>query len=125
MTKATLYRIELELAREPGHPEGDYQHSYRLYFPLTPEGHIDPSAYQDMPGWCRVVRRRPGEEEARGTVVRSPDDGWVFDYVEGTSTDDEMGFRLSEERFVVGEYVSIREDDGKMHVFRVVSVRPD
>jgi hypothetical protein len=125
MTKATLYRIELELAREPGHPEGDQNHSYRFYFPLTPEGHIDPSAYRDMPDWCRVVRRRPGEEEARGRIVRGPDDSWVFDYVEETTTDDEVGFRLAEERFVVGEYVSIREDDGKMHVFRVTSVRPD
>lgn len=125
MTKAVLYRIELELAREPGHPEGDPAHSYRLYFPLSAEGHIDPSAYRDMPDWCRVVRRRPGEEEARGLILHSPDNGWIFDYDIKTSTDDEAGFRLSEERFVVGEYVSIREDDGNMHVFRVTSVRPD
>ena len=125
MTKAVLYRIELELAREPGHPHGDRAHSYRLYFPLTPGGHIDASAYGDMPDWCRVVRRRPGEEEARGRIVRSGKGGWMFDYVAETGTDDEAAFRLSEERFVVGEYVSIREDDGKMHVFRVTSVRPD
>ena len=125
MSKAILYRIELELAREPGHPAGDADHRYRLYLPLTPEGHIDPSAYRDMPDWCRVVRRRPGEDESRGRILREPGGGWMFDYSENTTADDEMGFRLSEERFVPGEYVSIREDDGKMHVFRVVAVRPD
>ncbi|MCS6757752.1 MAG: hypothetical protein MO852_00390 [Candidatus Devosia euplotis] len=78
-----------------------------------------------MPDWRRVVRRRPGEEEARGRIVRSPGDGWVFDCAENTSIDDEVGFRLFEGRFVVGEYVSIREDGGQMHVFRVASVRPD
>ena len=125
MTKATLYRIELELAREPGHPEGDRNHTYRLYLPLTGEGHIDPSAYREMLDWCRVVRNRPGEEQARGRILRGPGGRWVFDYSDAGTRDDEVGFRLSEERFVPGEYVSIREDDDKTHAFRILSVQPD
>lgn len=125
MTKATLYRIDLELAREPGHPDGDRDHSYRLYLPLTGDWHIDASAYKDMPDWCRVLRHRPGEEPAHGRILRGPGGRWVFDYSDSSAQDDEVGFRLSEERFVPGEYVSIREDDGKTHVFRTVSVQPD
>jgi hypothetical protein len=34
-----------------------------------------------------------------------------------------VGFHLDAERFAPGEYVSIREDDGKTHVFQVTSVR--
>jgi hypothetical protein len=125
MTKAKLYRIELELAREPGHPEGDRNHSYRLFLPLTADGHIDAAGFRDMPDWCRVVRIRPGEDEARGRIQRGPGGRWLFDYSDASTQDDEVGFRLSEERFVPGEYVSIREDDGKTHVFRIVSVRED
>lgn len=125
MNTAKLYRIELELAREPGHPQGDHDHKYRLYLPLDEQGHIDPSAYRNIPDWCRVVRNRPGEEQARGRIMHGPGGRWVFDYSDTSTRDDEVGFRLSEERFVPGEYVSIREDDGKTHAFKVVSVRPD
>ena len=46
---------------------------------------------------------------------------WFFDYEQGED-DDEQGFRFGEERFVVGEYVSSRENDGKMHTFRVADI---
>lgn len=122
MTKATLYRIELELAREPGHPEGDRSHTYRLHLPLTPDAHIDAAGYREMPDWCRVLRSRPGEEPAHGRILRGPGGRWLFDYSDASSLDDEVGFKLSDEQFVPGEYVSIREDDGKIHPFRIVSV---
>lgn len=125
MAKATLYRIKLELAREPGHPEGDPDHSYRLYLPLTDDWHIDQSGYRNMPDWCRVVRKRPGEDAVGGRILHGPGGRWLFDYSDASTRDDEVGFRLSEERFVPGEYLSIREVDGKMHAFRIVSVQPD
>ena len=34
-----------------------------------------------------------------------------------------VGFRLETERFTVGEYVSIKEDDGRFHTFQVISVK--
>lgn len=45
---------------------------------------------------------------------------WYFDYVEGEQ-DDEIGFKLGEERFVTGEYVSIGRA-GKMHTYQVSRV---
>ena len=125
MTTAALYRIDLELAREPGHPEGDPDHTYRLYMPLTKDWHIDQSGFRDLPNWCRVIRKRPGEEPKYGGILRGPGGRWLFDYSDASTLDDETGFRLSEECFVPGEFVSIREDDSKMHVFRIISVLPE
>ena len=121
---AVVSHIELHLARERGHPQGDPNHAYHLYLPLSDDGRIDAKAWRDNQPLCHVRRQRPNEEEARGRVVHGPGGRWIFDYDDGSARDDEVGFRLNTERFVPGEYVSIREDDGKTHVFQVVSVRP-
>ena len=124
MTTA-ISHILLELAREPGHPLGDRNHGYHLYLPLTEDGHIDAEAYRHAHALCRVRRFRPDEAEARGKVVHGPGGRWSFDYNDATNRDDEAGFRLGDERFTCGEYVSIREDDGRMHTFQVMWVRPE
>jgi hypothetical protein len=125
MSEAAISHILLELAREPGHPLGDRDHVYHLYLPLTEDGYIDAAAWRKNRSLCRVRRLRPGEEEARGHIVHGPGGRWSFDYAEDTDRDDETGFRLGDERFVQGEYLSILEDDGKMHTFQVISVRAD
>ncbi|HEY0919295.1 hypothetical protein [Devosia sp.] len=119
-----ISHIILELAREPGHPHGDRSHAYHLYVPLDEAGRIDAEGWRRERALCRVRRFRPGEAEARGQIVHGPGGRWTFDYMEETSRDDEVGFRFGDERFVVGEYVSIREDDGDVHTFQVVQVKP-
>lgn len=119
-----LTQVIMELAREPGHPHGDRDHSYQLNLPLTEEGRIDEQQYDHLRKVCTVKRVRPGEEPKRGRLRRGHFGRWSFDYDETQDFDDEMGFRLGEERFVPGEYISIREDDGVMHTFQVISVRP-
>lgn len=115
-------RIRLELAREPGNPAGDSAYGYDFLAPLDGEGRIDVGLWKEHRAVCRVHRFRPGgDDDQLGHLVRSRGGKWFFDYEEGEE-DDEAGFRFGEERFVVGEYVSIREDDGKMHTFRVASV---
>jgi hypothetical protein len=121
---AAISLIELTLAREPGHPEGDRNHAYHLYLPLTADGRIDADAYRHNQALCHVRRIRPNEPETRGRIVHGPGGRWIFDYDDATTRDDEVGFRLSAERFVPGEYVSVREDDGKAHTFQIASVRP-
>lgn len=116
--------IVLELAREPGHPAGDARHAYHLDVPLDTDGRIDAAGWRQQRDLYQVRRLRPGEAEARGAILHGPGGRWTFDYTDESSRDDETGFRFGDERFVVGEYVSIREDDGKMHTFRVVSVEP-
>jgi hypothetical protein len=60
-------------------------------------------------------RHRPPDPQARRH--------WAFHYDIDGDEDDEVGFRFDDEKFVIGEYVSIREDE-TMHTFRVTSVEP-
>jgi hypothetical protein len=117
-----LRRISLMLARERQHPQGDDRHGYDLYLPLAPDGRIDAQGYRANPAACRVRRFRPGEPDRHGRIVHGPGGQWRFDYDDRGDRDDEKGFRFDSERFTDGEYVSLREDDGQMHTFRVVAV---
>jgi hypothetical protein len=118
-----ISHIALELAREPGHPYGDRHHAYHLYLPLKAGGEIDAESLGRASAQCRVRRIRPGEPELRGRILHGPGGQWTFDYADRPASDNETGFRLEHERFVRGEYVSIRQDNG-LHTFQVVSIRP-
>ena len=122
--KSTLPRqfreIRLELAREPSHPEGSRQHGYRLIAPLDAEGHIDAQLWKLHRDACRVVRFRPDEDDEIGHLVHRGTH-WILHYdIKGIDSD-ESGYRFSDERFVVGEYVSIHESEG-LRTFQVTSV---
>ena len=57
---------------------------------------------------------------AIGRLRRKPGGQWYFDYAEGKD-DDKICFCLGEERFVMGEYVSIKTQ-GTMHTYEVARV---
>lgn len=109
--------VRLELAREREHPEGDRMEGYDLLVPLDADGRLDPAEWKKHQDACRVRRFRRNAADAIGRLRRKPGGQWYFDYEEGDE-DDEIGFRLGEERFVPGEYVSVRTD-GAMHTFQV------
>lgn len=118
---AAFRRIRLALAREPAHPEGDPTHRYLLFVPLDETGRIDVDGWRANRALCRVTRFRPNNEEVIGHIIHGPGGSWQFHYdIEGGDKD-ESGFRLGEEKFVPGEYVSIKSEDG-MHTYQVVSV---
>lgn len=112
--------IRLELAREKGHPYGDKNDGYDLLAPLDAEGRLDPVEWKSHRKACRVRRFRPGSNDSVGLLQRKPGGQWYFDYAEGEA-DDESGFRFGDERFVVGEYVSVMHGK-ETHTFQVVSV---
>ncbi len=118
----SFVHIRLELAREIGHPIGDTEHGYDILAPLLPDGFIDGDLATKNKDKCRVRRFRPDEEDAIGKLLRGPGGRWIIDYDDAKSDDDEAGFRFGQEKFVLGEYVSIKEDDGEMHTFVVISV---
>jgi hypothetical protein len=121
----TISHITLELARESGHPHGSSEHAYHLYLPLRDDGSIDADAWRKDRALFRVRKIVPGKVEERGRIVHGPGGRWYFDYDDATARDDEAGFNFRDENFVAGEYVSIRENDGRMHTFQVISVRPE
>lgn len=121
---AQFRRIRLDLARESGHPEGSHATGYELVAPLGEDERLSPELWRKHKDNCRVRRFREGEDDHIGRLARRPGGAWYFDYDPDSGSDDEAGHRLGDERFVTGEYVSIADEHGRMHTYRVVSVQP-
>lgn len=116
-------RIRLELAREPGHPEGDSGIGYTLLAPLGPDGSLDIESARHLRDKCKVIRFRRGEESEDGYLRRRPGGSWAFHYdFDDGAEDDDPAFKLERHRFNPGDYVTIMEDEGA-HTYRVVSVQ--
>jgi hypothetical protein len=122
----TFKRIRLHLARSKEFPEGSSRHGYEFVAPIDAKGHIDAELWHKHRDHCRVRRFWNGEPEQVGRLVHKPGGAeharWVFDYDENRADDDEAGYRFGGHAFASGEYVSITEDDGDVHTFRVISV---
>jgi hypothetical protein len=119
-------RIRLNLARSKEFPTGSERHGYEFVAPLDAGGHIDPELWRTNREHCGVRRFWAGEDDEVGRLVHKPGGPeharWVFDYDETAEDDDEAGYRFGAHAFRPGEYVSIRDEDGAMHTFQVVSV---
>lgn len=116
------HHVRLELAREPGRPEGDGQDGYDLIIPLTPAHRLDVSAARATPGQTRVRRFVGGDTVAVGQLAHDGDGRWMFDFP--GEAGDAAGFRLEDEPFVLGEYVSVADPAGVLHPYRVTWTRP-
>jgi hypothetical protein len=114
--------IRLELAREAKYPTGNPAFGYRIVAPLDQDGRIDAGLWKQHRDACRVVRFRPDEDDEVGHLVHKGEAGWTFHYDIRGGDDDEAGYRFGDERFAVGEYVSIRDDDDELHTFKIMSV---
>jgi hypothetical protein len=117
-----LKEVVLHLARTKEFPDGSSHHYYRFVAPLDADGHLDAEVWKKHRDQCRVVRSWGGEEDDIGHLVHRPGGSWGFHYDIGGDEGDESGFKLSSHVFLIGEYVSIRDDEGELHTFRVVSV---
>ena len=95
-----LKRIRLNLARSKEFPQGSGKHGYEFVAPLDADGRIEPALWKKYREHCGVRRFWEGED------------------------DDEAGYRFGDHAFRNGEYVSIRDEDGALHTFQVVSVEP-
>jgi hypothetical protein len=117
---ANFRRIDLALAREPEHPTGDPSDRYVLIAPLTADHRLDSETWRDHRQVCRVVRHQAGET-AIGRLIHGPGGQWRFHYDITGEVADETGYRLGEERFIPGEYVSIVRDN-ESHPYQVAAV---
>ena len=122
-----LKRIRLQLARSKEFPTGSIYHGYEFVAPLDNKGHIDPQLWQQQREHCRVRRFWGEEPDEIGRLVHKPGGKeharWIFDYDPSRSDDDEAGYRFGAHTFAPGEYVSISDDSGEVHTFRVASVQ--
>ena len=119
----SLKKIRLNLARTKEHPNGSARHGYEFVAPLDADGHIDADGWKKAREKCRVRRVWGGEEEDIGHLVHRPGGSWAFRYDIAGDEDDEAGYRFGAHAFNVGEYVSIRDEDGDLHTFQVVTVQ--
>jgi hypothetical protein len=121
-------RIRLNLARSKEFPAGSAQHGYEFVAPIDTNGHIDLHLWRQFRDHCRVRRFWNGADDQIGRLVHKPGGAeharWVFDYDEHRVDDDESGYRFGVHTFSPGEYVSIRDDEGELHTFRVIAVEP-
>jgi len=119
----TWSRVRLELARSHEFPEGSTRHGYVIVLPLKADGRIDDAAYHDAPQLCTIHRFWEGEGDSTGQVVRRGPHRWAFSYHAGRE-DDEPVPHLAEHLFRDGEYLAVREANGKEHVLRVALITP-
>lgn len=116
-----LKRIRLELARDHDFPDGSRERGYELIAPIDDSDHLVANEWREQREKCRVRRFWAGEEE-HGKLVHRPGGTWAIDYDPKSTADDEPGFRFDKHKFAPGEYVSLKEHDGVMRTFRIVSV---
>ncbi|WP_196258986.1 hypothetical protein [Pelagibacterium limicola] len=117
-----FFKIRLELARETHSPSGDARTGYEFVAPLDDEGRIWGDLWEDEPASCMVRFFTPGQQDRKGMLERDENGEWYFDYDESRSSDDEHGYRFGDERFIIGEYVSIADAGDQMHTYRVTQV---
>lgn len=120
---SNFMRVRLELARNPGFPDGSPHHGYEFVAPLDKDGRLDPEGWRKERKAC-TVRRFWGEADDEHGLLVHGKAGWWFDYDSDDEDDDEPLFRLDRHTLKQGEYVSVLEHDGKLMAFKIVSVRP-
>ena len=117
----SLKTIRLELARNPGWPQGNSDCGYEFKAPLSDDGHIDVEGWRADKKACAVHRFWVGEDDEHGHLIHTRHRTWAFSYVAGEE-DDTPFFRFEAHAFLPGEYVSITEHDGNAYTFQVASV---
>ncbi|SNY92014.1 hypothetical protein SAMN04515647_2264 [Cohaesibacter sp. ES.047] len=124
MSNIIMKKVRLNLARDAEHPNGSAQHGYEFVAPLDAEGHIDAATWREHRKDCRVHRFWQGETDEHGHLIHRPGGSWAFTYdIEGED-DVEAGYRFGQHPFRPGEYVSIKDEDGDLYTFQVVTVEP-
>jgi hypothetical protein len=115
-----LRKVRLELARCHDFPEGSRRHGYELTLPLNAAGKLDRAGF-DKDRQSAGFRRFWGDEEDRHGMLVHHRAGWQLSFAGGEGAD-EVIFRGDQHRFVIGDYVSIKELDGETRTFRVAAV---
>jgi hypothetical protein len=123
-----LRHITLHLARNSEFPEGSAERGYEIIAPLDASGHLGATEWRTLKAQCRVRRFWAGESDRHGTLVHHAGGAsgatWKIDYDAKAQGDEETGVHLGTHRFIENEYVSIRDEEGRSHTFKIVRVQP-
>lgn len=119
----SLFHVRLTLARNEEFPNGSSKHGYDLVVPLDDASMLDAEGWKAATKKC-TVRRFWGDETVRVGLLRHIGRGWLIDYDAATREADEPFFKLDRHEFKTGEYLSVTEEDGDMHTFRIDVIEP-
>lgn len=111
--------IRLELARNADNPDGNPGDAYELHTSLTADGKVD-FAHTDTQ-LMTFARFLPGRDAVHGQLVETDEGAWAFSYVAGDD-DDERIVGLEQHALVIGNYLTVIQNDRHEHVYRVTSV---
>ena len=117
-----LHHIRLERAREPGAPLGDSHFGYDLVAPLNAEGRLDPEGDIESPSAWRVRHFEGEETVAVGRLRHTSREHWRFHF-QAQEGPDVSAPHLGDERFALGDYVSVKDAHGQAHTFKVAQLQ--
>lgn len=115
-------RVTMQRVAGSRPPQGRAGTSYEIDLPLDPDGQIDATSWLDRPDQCRVKRLRDGEAGEVGRLARDAHGRWYFDY--GAQEKGGRHRGLTGDRFHVGQFIGLVEDDGDLQTYRIVSIEP-
>jgi hypothetical protein len=123
-----LQLVTLHLARSSEFPEGRSERGYELVAPIDESGHLDPREWTKVRAQCRVRRFWRDDGERRGMLLHRTGGAngatWRIDYDGQPRERQEKGLHLETHRFAEGEYLSFRDEDGRIITFKIISMRP-
>ena len=126
-THAALRKVTLNAARSKEFPDGSIRHGYDFIAPLDRRRPHRPRILETASRrmFCPpLLGRRAGDARPPHSSRGGPRRLDLGVRMEGGNqgSEEEEGFRFGDHAFKVGEYVSVREEDGELQTFRVVSV---
>lgn len=121
-----LKHVTLHAARSKAFPDGSARHGYDLVLPLDAAHRIDTALWKEKRALCVAHRFWGDEARSRGLLVHRAGGAhgatWLIDEDPDSDSDDRVGLGFGDHTFAVGDYVTLRDDDGEAWTFRVVAV---
>ncbi len=119
MRDRVMVKVTMVLAHGPGHPEGNLDDSMHLRVSLTPQGLLDPAAWET---WQRPMAHHRGNaratRRARASWSRSRTGGRCA----SLGSEDEPLYSLCAQIVRPGEIVTVARLDGDTMLYRIVAV---
>ena len=123
-----LQHITLHLARSSEFPEGSAERGYEIVAPVDASSHLDPSEWRKFKTQCRVRRFSPEESDRLGVLLHHTGGSgvatWRLHYDGQARVYEEKGVHLETRRFAEGEYLSLRDEEGRLNTFKIDRMRP-
>lgn len=115
------YKIKLVLSETQTQSRANIDCGYEFEAPLDANGRLDLAAWKEAPGSFPVRRFWAGEDDLHGRLVNKGDRLWYFHY-HVLEDPDEFAHQFDKKSFHAGEFVSMRDHGGDVHLFHIASV---